>query len=145
MPKNKSGRKSKLPLKYEELVQLCLVDLLNGSSRNDILQKLEKDMYDGFESSKYCRSTRYNILKDTYDRVKLELQENLDKQREVFYSRLLAVYQEAMMASDRQNALKALDMFARFGGLYEDKNKVELSGNLTQDVTISFGFSDDKE
>ena len=144
MAKRKTSNKSKVPLKYEELVQLCLVDLLNGYSRNDIMQKLNNDLYEGHKSSEFCRSTKYYILQECYERCKMELAENMDKMRELFYNRLLAVYNESLLANDRQNALKSLDMVARFAGLY-DKEKVELSGNLTENVNISFGFSEDKE
>ena len=87
---------------------------------------------------------RYKVISDAYAMAKAELDEQRDKQRELFYQRLLTVFNESMEANDRQNALKALDMFARFGGLY-DKEKVELSGNLTENVNISFGFSEEKE
>lgn len=42
--------------------------------------------------------------------AKEELEEQRDKQRELFYQRLLTVYNECMVANDRQNALKALDL-----------------------------------
>ena len=87
---------------------------------------------------------RYKVISDAYAMAKTELDEQRDKQRELFYQRLLTLFNESMEANDRQNALKALDMFARFGGLY-DKVKVEISGNLTENVNISFGFSEDKE
>ncbi len=145
MGKRKTSNKSKVPLKYEALVQLCLVDLLNGYSRNDIMQKLENDLYEGHKSSEFCRSTKYYILQECYERCKMELAENMDKMRELFYNRLLAVYNESMLANDRQNALKSLDMMGRFAGLYDNNKKIEISGNLTQDVNISFGFAEDKE
>ena len=129
----------------EKVVIAVWIDLCNGVSRHDIMQKLDNDMMvEGVETSKLTKSMRYKIISDAYAMAKEELEEQRDKQRELFYQRLLTVFNESMEANDRQNALKALDMFARFGGLY-DKEKVELSGNLTQDVNISFGFSEDKK
>ena len=129
----------------EKVVIAVWIDLCNGVSRHDIMQKLENDlMLEGVETSRLTKSMRYKIISDAYAMAKEELDEQRDKQRELFYQRLLTVFNESMEANDRQSALKALDMFARFGGLY-DKEKVELSGNLTEDVNISFVFSENKE
>lgn len=129
----------------EKVVIAVWIDLCNGVSRHDIMQKLDNDMMvEGVETSKLTKSMRYKVISDAYAMAKEELEEQRDKQRELFYQRLLTVFNESMEANDRQNALKALDMFARFGGLY-DKEKVELSGNLTENVNISFVFSEDKE
>ena len=129
----------------EKVVIAVWIDLCNGVSRHDIMQKLDSDlMVEGVETSKLTKSMRYKIISDAYAMAKAELDEQRDKQRELFYQRLLTVFNESMEANDRQNALKALDMFARFGGLY-DKEKVEISGNLTETVNISFGFTEEKE
>ena len=129
----------------EKVVIAVWIDLCNGVSRHDIMQKLDNDMMvEGVETSKLTKSMRYKIISDAYAMAKAELDEQRDKQRELFYQRLLTVFNESMEANDRQNALKALDMFARFGGLY-DKEKVEISGNLTETVNISFGFTEEKE
>ena len=129
----------------EKVVIACWISLCNGESRHDIMQKLDNDlMVEGVETSRLTKSMRYKIISDAYAMAKEELDEQRDKQRELFYNRLLTVYNECMVANDRQNALKALDMFAKFGGLY-DKEKVEISGNLTENVNISFGFSEEKE
>ena len=129
----------------EKVVMAVWIDLCNGVSRHDIMQKLENDlMVEGVETSRLTKSMKYKIISDAYAMAKAELDEQRDKQRELFYQRLLTVFNESMEANDRQNALKALDMFARFGGLY-DKEKVEISGNLTETVNISFGFTEEKE
>lgn len=129
----------------EKVVIAVWIALCNGESRHDIMQKLDNNMMvEGIETSRLTKSMRYKIISDAYAMAKAELDEQKDKQRELFYQRLLTVYNECMVANDRQNALKSLDMFAKFGGLYE-KDKVEISGNLAQDINISFGFTDDKK
>lgn len=127
----------------EKVVIAVWIDLCNGVSRHDIMQKLDSDlMVEGVETSKLTKSMRYKVISDAYAMAKAELDEQRDKQRELFYQRLLTVFNESMEANDRQNALKALDMFAKFGGLYNNTQKVELSGNLTQDITINFGLEE---
>ena len=129
----------------EKVVIAVWIDLCNGVSRHDIMQKLDNDlMVEGVETSRLTKSMRYKIISDAYAMAKAELDEQRDKQRELFYQRLLTVFNECMVANDRQNALKALDLFGKFGGLYE-KEKVEISGNLTENVNISFGFTEEKE
>lgn len=129
----------------EKVVIAVWIDLCNGVSRHDIMQKLENDlMLEGVETSRLTKSMKYKIISDAYAMAKEELEEQRDKQRELFYQRLLTVYNECMVANDRQNALKALDLFGKFGGLYE-KEKVEISGNLTETVNISFGFTEEKK
>lgn len=127
----------------EKVVIAVWIDLCNGVSRHDIMQKLENDlMVEGVETSRLTKSMKYKIISDAYAMAKEELEEQRDKQRELFYQRLLTVFNESMEANDRQSALKALDMFARFGDLYNNTQKVELSGNLTQDITINFGLEE---
>lgn len=129
----------------EKVVIAVWIDLCNGVSRHDIMQKLDNDlMVEGVETSRLTKSMKYKVISDAYAMAKEELEEQRDKQRELFYQRLLTVFNESMEANDRQSALKALDLFAKFGGLY-DKEKVEISGNLTETVNISFGFTEEKE
>ena len=129
----------------EKVVIAVWIDLCNGVSRHDIMQKLDSDlMVEGVETSKLTKSMRYKVISDAYAMAKAELDEQRDKQRELFYQRLLTVYNECMVANDRQNALKALDLFGKFGGLYE-KEKVELSGTIDHNVVVDFGFDNDDE
>ena len=129
----------------EKVVIAVWIDLCNGVSRHDIMQKLDSDlMVEGVETSKLTKSMRYKVISDAYAMAKAELDEQRDKQRELFYQRLLTVFNESMEANDRQNALKALDMFAKLGGLY-DKEKVELSGTIDHNVVVDFGFDNDDE
>lgn len=133
--------------KSEEIVYLIWLDLINGLTRYDIKLKLETDAYerDGYKTSDHKKSAHYNWITQAYDKAKYELQENEDKLRDLFYNRLTAVYNECMTAGDRQNGLKALDMMAKFGGLYTDNKKVELSGKVDSTITIDFGFDNGDE
>ena len=126
----------------EKVVILIWCDLCNGLTRCDIMQKLDNNMYDDIETSKLSKSMRYKVISDAYEMAKSELEEQREKQRELFYSRLTTVFNDSMQANDRQNALKALEMFAKFGDLYDNKQKVEISGNLTQDININFGLEE---
>lgn len=122
-------------------MELVWKDLIKGLSRYEILRKLENDGYEGFKTSEVSRSSRYNYLQEAYENAKGELREEKEKQRDMFYSRLLSVYKDALKSNDRKNALKALDMAIKLSGLYaEEKKDVTINGNIK--ATINFGIEE---
>lgn len=142
--KRRTSDKKKKPLDKVMLVELVWKDLVKGLSRYEILRKLENDGYKGFKTSEVSRSSRYNYLQEAYENAKGELREEKEKQRDMFYERVLSVYKDAMEHSDRQNALKALDMGIKLSGLYaEEKKDITLRGDIK--ATINFGIGEDKE
>lgn len=121
----------------EELVQLIYTDIINGVSRYQILLKLKRDQYEGFESSKFSRSKQYDLIQEAFENCKIELKEQREQQKELMYQRLLDVYQESRDARDRQNAISALKELKKLMGL-DDPDKVDVTGDLK--VNISFGI-----
>lgn len=138
--RRKSSEK-KEPFDKEALIELIWIDLVEGVSRYQILLKLERDAYDGYHTSHLSRSSKYNYIQEAYNNCKAERQEEKEKQRDLFYERILNVYNDAITNRDRQNALKALDMGLKLSGLYEQKQDINISGNLN--ATISFGLEED--
>ncbi len=125
----------------EELVQLIYIDIINGVSRYQILLKLKRDQYEGFESSKFSRSKQYDLIQEAFENCKIELKEQKEQQKELMYQRLLDVYQECRDARDRQNAISALKELKKLMGL-DDPDKVDVTGDLK--VNISFGIEEEK-
>lgn len=141
-PKKKSSEKKKQPFEKEELVEIVWCDLVNGVSRFQILKKLENDAYDGHETSKMSRTAKYNLIQEAYNNCQYELGKEKEKQRDLFYERILSVYNDSVDNRDRQNALKALDMMGKLGGLYAKEEKdVNLNGNINAQIT--FGLEQD--
>lgn len=140
-PRKKSSDKPREPLDKEALIELIWVDLVNGVSRYQIMLKLERDAYDGFTTSKLSRTSKYNYLQEAYNNCKVELAEEKERQRDLFYERILSVYNDSVDQRDRQNALKALDMAIKLGGLYEQKQDINLTGTIK--ANISFGIEED--
>ena len=138
----KSSHKKREPLDKEALIEVLWCEIVNGKSRFEIMKKLENDAYDGFETSKLCRTTKYNYLQEAYENCKVELAEEKEKQRGLFYERILSVYNDAIDARDRANALKALELCAKLSGVYTDKKEVNVTSG--EGITIKFGF-DKKE
>ena len=137
-PNKKSSEKTKQPLDKEALIELIWIDLVQGVSRYQIMLKLERDAYPGFETSKLGRTSRYNYVQEAYKNCAFERAEEKEKQRDLFYERILNVYNDAIENRDRQNALKALDLGIKLGGLYEQKQDINLNGTIK--TNISFGI-----
>jgi len=126
----------------EELVHLIACDILGGVSRNRAMEKLKKDKYDGFESSKYSRSTKYNLIEEAYIQCRPRLEADMQRQRELFIARYEDILEEARDARDRQNAINALKEMGKILGVYEPE-KVDVTANVN--VDISFGLEDETE
>ena len=142
-PTRKSSTKRKQPLKKEALIELIWIDIVEGMSRYQIMLKLERDAYDGFETSKLSRTSRYNYVQEAYNNCKVELGEEKERQRDLFYERILSVYNDAVDARDRANALKALEMAAKLSGVYNDKQEVNVTGTINANIT--FGLEDEED
>lgn len=131
----------------EALLDEITCDLLNGMSRFQVQRKLQEKQYDSQVKDKEPSPKSISaIIKESYDRCKLELKEERDEQRALMYSRVLAVYEDAIANSDRSNALKALSQLTDLMGLNEP-DKVEVKGQITNNlrVKVNFGISDDKD
>ena len=141
--KRRTSDKKKKPLEKVLLVELVWKDLVKGLSRYEILRKLENDGYKGFKTSEVSRTSRYNYLQEAYENAKGELREEKEKQRDMFYERVLSVYKDALNSNDRKNALKALDMAIKLSGLYaEEKKDITLRGDIK--ATINFGLEEEE-
>lgn len=116
-------------------------------SRFQVQRKLQEKGYDSQVKDKEPSPKSISaIIKESYDRCKLELKEERDEQRALMYSRVLSVYEDAIANSDRSNALKALSQLTDLMGLNEP-DKVEVKGELTNNirVKVNFGISSDDE
>lgn len=135
----KSSDKPREPFDKKALIELIWLDLIQGESRFRILLKLERDAYEGFTTSTLSRASKYNYIREAYNNCAEERTEQLEKQRDLFYERIMNVYNDAMENRDRQSALKALDMGMKLGKLYPKEEKdINLSGNIS--ASISFGL-----
>ena len=64
-------------------------------------------------------------------------QEDKDKLRERYIEKLEGIMQDALEAHDRQSALRAQEIINKLNGLYEEKSKIEIEGN----IPLTFDFS----
>ena len=131
----------------EALLDEITCDLLNGMSRFQVQRKLQEKQYESQVKEKEPSPKSISaLIKESYDRCKLELKEERDEQRALMYSRVLAVYEDAIANGDRSNSLKALSQLTDLMGLNEP-DKVEVKGEITNNlrVKVNFGISSDDE
>lgn len=64
-------------------------------------------------------------------------EEDKNKLRQRYIDRLEGVMQEALESRDRQSVLRAQEIINKLNGLYEDKSKIEIEGN----IPLTFDFS----
>lgn len=131
----------------EALLDEITCDLLNGMSRFQVQRKLQEKQYESQVKEKEPSPKSISaLIKESYDRCKLELKEERDEQRAMMYSRVLAVYEDAVANGDRSNSLKALSQLIDLMGLNEP-DKVEVKGEITNNlrVKVNFGISSDDE
>ena len=136
--------KDNIKLKKDDITYRIYLDLVNGLTKYEVYKKLKEDAYPE-PTSHYSNTHRYRLVKSAFDMAKEECEEKIEEQRHMMYNRILAVYNDSINSNDRVNALKALDQLSKLIGLYDNKQKVEISGNLTKDINISFGFTEEKE
>lgn len=125
-----------------DIVRGIWIDLTNGLSRHDIMDKLDNNLYDG-ESSQFSKNHKTRYLTEAYKMMEDEWEEQKDKQREIFYTRLTSQYEDATRNSDRPSALKALDLFGKMAGLYD--KQVTLKGNINSCINIEFGLDNNED
>ena len=131
----------------EALLDEITCDLLNGMSRFQVQRKLQEKQYESQVKDKDPSPKSISaLIKESYDRCKLELKEERDEQRALMYSRVLAVYEDAIANGDRSNSLKALSQLTNLMGLNEP-GKVEVKGEITNNlrVKVNFGISSNDE
>lgn len=123
--------------KADDLVSLVYVDICNGVSRSDVLQKLQLGEY-GNKPYKPRQSAYY--YNAALDRFAVDTDIEMEKLKDVFYSRYETILAECMKRNDLFNARATLDSMAKiFLGVDKQQNNIQINNNK-DGITIKFGF-----
>ena len=131
------------PQAKAELMYRIAKDIVNGMSRNRVVKKLQSDGYDmSFKTSRYTEGSMNTTYDNAVKMLKVEFDGKKEELRNVIYERYLNVYNEAMIANDRTNALNALKEINKMLGLNEPEQY-----NIKEDkkIIIDFGFGNNDE
>lgn len=125
--------------KADDLVSLVYVDICNGVSRSDVIQKLQLGEY-GNKPYKARQSAYY--YNAALDRFAVDTDIEAEKLRDMFYARYETILAECMKRNDVFNARATLDSMAKIFLGVRDGNQTNIQVNSDKDggITINFGF-----
>lgn len=123
--------------KADDLVSLIYVDICNGVSRSDVLQKIQLGEYDNKPIKARQAAYYYNAA---LDRFAVDTDIEMNKLKDVFYSRYETILADCMSRGDVFNARATLDSMAKiFLGIRDNQTNIQLNNNK-DGITINFGF-----
>lgn len=131
----------------DDIIDYVYVDLCNGVSRSDITQKLMKGVYEPQKRGMTYR-TAQEYYNSALDRMHFNTDIEHQRLKDLFYNRYEALLETAIKRNDIFNAKGILDSMAKIflvGDMKQSQNaQIEVNTGDNK-VTISFGFSQDKD
>ena len=124
--------------KSDELVELVYVDIANGASRSDCIQKLREGTYGNKPYSPRQSQYYYNAA---LDRFAIDTDIEAEKLRNVFYGRYESLLNDAIAKGDIYNARGILDSMSRIFGVEKKmpQNAIQIQGG-DEKIVINFGL-----
>ena len=132
-------------LNTDEIISDIYVDMANGYTSSDILEKLTKGMYEGQKKPLGIR-TAQEYIAAARDRMHYDFEAQCKVLREDLYNKLISVYADAIQNNDRYNAIIALDKIMKLTGVGQPQQQNNIQVNASKEgITINFGFKKDEE
>ena len=128
----------------DDTVTAVYVDIANGMSRSDCLEKIQQGLY-GNKPVK-ARQSAY-IYNAALDRFAVDCDVEAERLRNVFYGRYESIFQQCIDNNDMYNARATLTDMARIFGI-EKKNPdtaIMINSDKEGGVTVNFGFDNKNE
>lgn len=127
--------------KADNLVSLVYVDIANGVSRSDVIEKITKGVYEGMERPLAAR-TAASYYNAALDRFAVDTDIEMEKLRDMFYGRYETILADCMARGDMFNARTTLDSMAKiFLGVRDKETNIQINSDKENGITINFGFN----
>lgn len=125
----------------DETISLIYVDIANGMSRSDCLQKVQEGLYNNKPVKARQAAYYYNAA---LDRFAEDRNIESEKLRDMFFGRYESLLADAVKKGDLYNARGILDSMARiFGVERKDAPQTAIQiNNNKEGITVNFGFDD---
>ena len=125
----------------DETISLIYVDIANGVSRSDCLQKVQEGLYNNKPVKARQAAYYYNAA---LDRFAEDRNIESEKLRDMFFGRYESLLADAVKKGDLYNARGILDSMARiFGVERKDAPQTAIQiNNNKEGITVNFGFDD---
>lgn len=132
-------------LSTDAVISEVYVDLVNGMTKSDVMEKLMKGCYEN-QKRPLKERTSQEYIAAAYQRMQYDFEAQAEEMRADLYSKLISVYADAVKANDRYNAIQAVNTIMKLTGIAMDKpqNNIQINNNK-EGITINFGFSSDKK
>lgn len=128
----------------DDTVTAVYVDIANGMSRSDCLEKIQQGLY-GNKQVK-ARQSAY-IYNAALDRFAVDCDVEAERLRNVFYGRYESIFQQCIDNNDMYNARATLTDMARIFGIEKKTPDTAIMINSDKEggVTVNFGFDNKNE
>ena len=128
--------------KSDDLVSLVYVDIANGVSRSDCLEKLKQGLYGNRPYSPRQSASYYTAA---LDRFSIDCDIEAEKLRKMFYGRYESLLADAIEKGDIYNARGILDSMSRIFGVERKTpdTAIQINSDKENGITINFGFQKD--
>lgn len=128
--------------RVDTIIDQIYCDICNGLTKDDIIAKTLKCMYDGQTGTpKKCTAVRY------YSAAIARIQGNMDEIDKnlaaTLYTRYEMLFNESLKKGDLRLSRDLLNDMSRIFGPERDKTLTVQANNSEQILRISFGFSND--
>lgn len=128
----------------DDIIDDVYVDIANGVSRSDITQKLMNGLYSSQKGQQKNMSYRQaqEYWNTALERMHYNKDIELDKLRDVFYSRYEALFEEAVKKNDIYNAKAILDSMSKIFGIEQKapNTAIQINNGGDDKIVINFGL-----
>lgn len=128
----------------DDIIDDVYVDIANGVSRSDITQKLINGLYSSQKGQQKNMSYRQaqEYWNTALERMHYNKDIELDKLRDVFYSRYEALFEEAVKKNDIYNAKAILDSMSKIFGIEQKTpaTAIQINNGGDDKIVINFGL-----
>ena len=128
----------------DETVTAVYVDIANGMSRSDCLEKIQQGLYGNKPVKARQSAYIYNAALDRFD---VDCDVEAERLRNVFYGRYESIFQQCIDNNDMYNARATLTDMARIFGIEKKTPDTAIMINSDKEggVTVNFGFDNKNE
>lgn len=127
--------------KADDLVELVYVDIANGVSRSNVIDKLQKGLY---HNQPYKARQAAYYYDAALSRFAVDCDVEDKKLRDMFYGRYEAILEQCIKNGDMYNARATLDSMAKIFGIERKTPDTQVNiQNNSENIKISFGFAND--
>ena len=133
-------------LRTDKVVDEVYVDLVNGYTKSDIIQKLMAGLYENQQGKGIGERTAIDYVNAAQQRLAFDFEKNAETLRADLYAKLTSVYQDAVEHGDRYSAIGAIQTLMKLTGVALDKPQTAIQiNNNKEGITINFGFNKQEE